>query len=339
MTPERADPDSTADGAGHAEQAGHAGQAGRVLVLRALGIGDLATSVPALRGLRAALPGAHLALAAPAWLAPLVDLTGAIDRLIPQDGLDDPLPAVFGPAGPDLAVNLHGSGPQSHRLLAAARPRRLLAFANAQAAVTGGPAWHDDEQQDDEHEVRRWCRLLSWYGIACDPGDLALRVPAGEPAVPGAVIVHPGAKSPQRRWPPDRFAAVARRLVSDGYDVVVTGSAAERELAATVVAGAGLPEDRNLAGRLALADTARLVAHARLVICGDTGVAHLATAYGVGSVVLFGPMSPAQWGPPPDRPRHRVLWRPDLPPDEALAGVRVADVLDQVAALGAGLGV
>jgi len=52
----------------------------------------------------------------------------------------------------------------------------------------------------------------------------------------------------------------------------------------------------------------RLVAAADRVVCCDTGVAHLATALGTPSVVLFGPTSPALWGPPADRPWHRALW-------------------------------
>ena len=51
-----------------------------------------------------------------------------------------------------------------------------------------------------------------------------------------------------------------------------------------------------------------LVAHAELVVCGDTGIAHLATGYGTPSVLLFGPTPPAWWGPLVDQDRHRVLW-------------------------------
>jgi ADP-heptose:LPS heptosyltransferase len=71
---------------------------------------------------------------------------------------------------------------------------------------------------------------------------------------------------------------------------------------------AGLPEHHVLTGNTGLSSLAALIAHARMVVCGDTGVAHLATAYGTPSVVLFGPVSPAHWGPPPDRRQHQVLW-------------------------------
>ena len=58
-----------------------------ILVLRALGVGDLAAAVPALRAVRAAFAGRALALAAPAYLAPLIELIGGIDRIVPADGL------------------------------------------------------------------------------------------------------------------------------------------------------------------------------------------------------------------------------------------------------------
>ena len=66
--------------------------------------------------------------------------------------------------------------------------------------------------------------------------------------------------------------------------------------------------------------------------CGDTGVAHLATAYRRPSVVLFGPVAPALWGPPP-RPQHVVLWHGDgtgdpwgTDLDPALARITVDEV-------------
>ncbi|BFU44472.1 glycosyltransferase family 9 protein [Krasilnikovia sp. MM14-A1004] len=291
-----------------------------ILALCAPGVGDLAIAVPALRALRAAFAARTLALAAPAWLTPLVDLVGGIDRVLPTAGL---APNRWTAPGPEIAVNLHGCGPESHRLLNAVRPARLWAFANAEAAHSDGPDW-----AEDEHETHRWCRLLRHYGIRADADDLALAVP-DTPVAHGVTIVHPGARAPGRRWPPDRFAAVARALAAAGHHVVVTGSAHDTDLAVRVARGAGLPAGAVLAGRTGLGGLAALVAHARLVISGDTGIAHLATAYRVPSVVLFGPVPPHRWGPPPGRAYHRAIWHggPGPAGHDALSTVRPDEVL------------
>jgi ADP-heptose:LPS heptosyltransferase len=295
-----------------------------LLVLRALGLGDFATGVPALRAVRRAFPEHEIVLAAPAVLAPLVEACGAVDRLHPTPAyVRGPISRLdwSGPR-PDVAVNLHGRGPQSHRALRRLRPARLLAFACRGARFRGGPPW-----SDDEHEVARWCRLLRWYGIHADPADL--RLPAPAPLLSGTVVVHPGASAPERHWPAESFADVARALSADGYRVVLTGSADERPLAAAVAAAAGLPADDVLAGRTPLSALAAITAHARLVVCGDTGVAHLATAYGTPSVVLFGPMSPARWGPPAGQERHVALWHGPA----GLAGIEAREVLAAARAL------
>jgi ADP-heptose:LPS heptosyltransferase len=272
-----------------------------VLVLRALGIGDLATAVPALRGIRTAWPNHRLQLAAPAWLAPLVPLIGAVDELAVTSELRHP-PLV---SRPDVAVNLHGRGPQSHRLLWRLRPKRTLGFN-----IPSGPIWYQDE-----HEITRWCRMLRWYGIDCDETDLALRRPSIPSPVPGATVLHIGAKARSRRW--NRFPELASALTDLGYDVVVTGSDSERPPTFPGCA-------RNLVGRLNLEELAALIADARLVVSGDTGVSHLATAYARPSVVLFGPVSPRLWGPPP-LPRHQVLWDPYTRRVDAIGVEQVLD--------------
>jgi ADP-heptose:LPS heptosyltransferase len=98
--------------------------------------------------------------------------------------------------------------------------------------------------------------------------------------------------------------------------VVVTGSPGERSIAGAVARAAGLPPEAVLAGRTGLGELAALVADARLVVAGDTGIGHLATAYDTPSVLLFGPVSPALWGPPPDRPGHEALWVGPRPPGD-----------------------
>jgi ADP-heptose:LPS heptosyltransferase len=273
-----------------------------IVSLRALGLGDLLAGVPALRALRAAFPDDDHVLAAPAALAPLGRLTGALDAVVAVGPLA-PLPT--GLHRSDLVVNLHGRGPQSHRVALAARPRRLIAFRHPAVPETAGaPRW-----REHEHERERWCRLLRESAIPADPEDLRLPVPAVEPhpEAVGATIVHPGAAAPSRRWPAERFAALARAERRRGREVVVTGSAAERPLAEWVARLAGLPERQVLAGSCDLLGLAADVAAAARVVSGDTGIAHLAVAFGVPSLTLFGPVDPAEWGPPPG-PRHHVLW-------------------------------
>lgn len=279
-----------------------------LLALRGLGLGDLLTAVPALRALRQAFPGHRITLAAPRALEALLPLIGAVDGQVDVAG---PGPVPF--ERPDVAVNLHGKGPQSIEALRRTEPGRLISFGT-------GPAW-----QDGVHEVRRWCGLLEWHGIPADPADLTLGISDRT----GPAIVHPGTAYPARRWPPERFAEVAAAL----DDVVVTGNAAEVPIAARVAELAGLPPERMLAGRTRLADLIDLVSRSRLVVCGDTGVAHLATAFCVPSVVLFGPVSPMLWGPPPGW-RHVALWTGHHGdphgerPDPGLLEIEVSEVVE-----------
>jgi ADP-heptose:LPS heptosyltransferase len=296
-----------------------------VLALRALGLGDLLTGVPALRALRRAVPDVELVLAAPEALGPLVRLAGVADRLTDTAG---PVTPPWDGSPPDLAVDLHGRGPQSHRALLSLAPRRLVAF-DCPEIGHHGPAW-----RAGEHERARWCRLLvEELGVAADPGDVLIGRPERPSPAPGAVVIHPGASAPSRRWPADRLAAVARRLRCEGYRVVVTGNAGEHRLAEEVARRSGLGDEDVLAGSTDLLSLAALVAGARLVVCGDTGTAHLASAYGVPSVVLFGPVPPSEWGPPPGGP-HTVLWKGSgrgdphgASLDPALGAISVAEVL------------
>lgn len=304
-----------------------------LLVLRALGLGDLLTIVPALRALHRAYRDHRVVLACPAWLHPLARVSGAVDETLDVAGLDlfrTRLP-------PALAVNLHGRGPRSHRVLLALRPLSLLAYRRPEIRESEGmPEW-----RDGEHEVTRWCRLMVETGIACDPDDLDLDAARLRPHAPaaavGATLMHPGAASGSRRWPVERFAAVARAERARGRDVVVTGGPADAARGAAIARQAQLPRSAVLAGGTDLLALAGAVAVAARVVSGDTGVGHLATALRRPSVLLFGPVPPHEWGPPP-RALHRVLWagsRGDPHADACDPGLLRIGVDDVVEALGA----
>jgi ADP-heptose:LPS heptosyltransferase len=296
------------------------------LALRALGLGDFLTGLPALALLKQALPDHSVVLAAPAVFGPLVRYVPAIDQLLPAGELM-PLDRCY--AEIEIAVDLHGKGPESRRLLAELQPRRLVSFADPTAGASG-PPWYAAE-----HEVARWCRLVATaFGLDDVPWPSvvgAVEVPE-EDVVQGLTLVHPGAAAESRRWPADRFAKVAAQLRRKGHRVVVTGGRAERSLAEWVAAASGastMPD-------LSLLQLLSLVAAARLVVCGDTGIAHVASNYRTPSVLLFGPVLPAHWGPPAD-PVHRVISFGDgtgdphgSDPDPALLRITVPEVLDAV---------
>ncbi|MEB3371392.1 glycosyltransferase family 9 protein [Saccharopolyspora mangrovi] len=295
-----------------------------LLVLRALGLGDLLTAVPALRGLRRAHPQHQVLLAAPEPLGALLDLLPEVDELVPAPGLAE---FRWQRGEPDVAVNLHGSGPESVRAVCSTGARRILSHRHPAAPPLAGPVW-----EAEQHERQRWCRLLRHHDIDADPDDLLLPTPLEVPR-PGTVIVHPGASHGARLWPVDRYADVARWAADAGSDVVLTGSGAERARASRVAELADLAPEAVLAGRTGLRELAALVAHARLLICGDTGIAHLASAFRTPSVVLFGPVAPRYWGPPADD-RHIALWHGRSgdtfasEPDPGLLALTTEQVLD-----------
>lgn len=305
-----------------------------VLVLQARGLGELLTAVPALRALRRARPDDRIVLAAPHRLRPIVDLITSVDAMVPTT--EGGSLRWDGPA-PDLAVNLHGPDTESIVELIKTDARRILTYFNPAFPELPGPQW-----EPDMHLVDRWCHLLEFDGIDADRRNLGLVPPVATTSHRDAVVVHIGAGAAARRWPPDRFAAVIRHQSVLGREVIITGDEFEREIALGIAARAGLPPHRVLAGEQNLIELSATVAEAALVLCGDTGVAHLATAFGTRTVQLFGPTPPRQAGPPPHLlARHDVLWAgqvgdPDA--DSTDAGLLRIGVSEVLAAIDAQLG-
>ena len=135
---------------------------------------------------------------------------------------------------------------------------------------------------------------------------------AGFPAATPLLVLHPGSGSRLKSWPIERFASVGLILAAErGLRVVVTGSAAEREMAQRLCDL--LPVGSlNLAGVLSWGELEALLTAAELVIGVDSGPLHLAVAAGTPSVALFGPASVLQFTPWGPRERHLTI-EADLP--------------------------
>jgi lipopolysaccharide heptosyltransferase I len=123
------------------------------------------------------------------------------------------------------------------------------------------------------------------------------------------VALNPGAGRPDKRWPAERFAALASRIVDEaGAAVVIVWGPGEEPLARAIVGSlAGTPAA--LAPRTGLVELVAVLRRVSVVVSGDTGPIHVAAALGTPCVGLYGPTSAERNGP--YGRRHRTLAAPD----------------------------
>jgi ADP-heptose:LPS heptosyltransferase len=293
----------------------------RIAVFRALMLGDLLCATPALRALRAGFPGAEISLVGLPWAAELAARLDSVDRHVEFPGfpgLPERVPdlaavpvflAAMQAERFDLAVQLHGSGQLVNPLVAAFGARHTAGFA-LQGDWCPEPALFA-QWRDKGHEIVRLLALTDHLGLARQGLglDFPLRpqehawVRALQLRQHGYVVLHPGAQLASRRWPVERFAAVAAALARRGWQVLVTGSAGETPLAQQIVQAAPVID---MTGRTTLWQLGALVKHGALVVANDTGISHVAAACSTPSVIISCGSDPLRWAPL-DPARHRVL--------------------------------
>jgi ADP-heptose:LPS heptosyltransferase len=215
----------------------------------------------------------------------------------------------------DLAIQLHGSGPFVNPLTVLLGARRSAGF------YLPGDYCPDAELfcpwPTQGREVMRLLRLVEFLDLPTrgDHLDFPLRaedfhvlerIEGTEDLRQGEyVCLHPGAIVPERRWPLEWFAGIGAALARRGLRLVLTGEAREAKLTAAVARMVGV-RVLDLAGRTDLGALAALLSRARLLVCNDTGVSHVADALRLPSVVLSTGDNPERWGAA-DRRLHRVF--------------------------------
>jgi hypothetical protein len=190
---------------------------------------------------------------------------------------------------------------------------RSADLARGLAALVPHVVTHDPAPPAGVHASHWLARPLAALGLDAAPDPEPMRATEAEEAearplrarLPdGFVAVHPGSGSPRKTWPADRFAALLDTLAPRGPWLLVQGPS-DGEAAARLARRPGAVVARGLSPRTLGA----VLARAGLFVGNDSGVSHLAAAWGAPTVALFGPTDPAVWGPV--GPRTAVVRAPE----------------------------
>lgn len=205
---------------------------------------------------------------------------------------------------------------------------RLIGRHTEWSGIVDGCSYpHDNPDRDRMHTLERQAEQLAIAGIETVPRpELAwatAEIDRFEIVTPSVLVVPGGAPHrPGKRWPASSYLALAKALVGAGYQPVLIGTSAEREISQYIVAGCDAVKD--LTGRTTLSEIAELARVASAAVGNDTGPMHIAAVAGCRSVVLFSSDSdPALTAP---RGQSVTILR-----RETLADLPVEDVLAALA--------
>ncbi len=262
-------------------------------------LGDVAMLLPLLRALRVSRPDAELTLIGKAAFRPLAEAAGVADRYeaLPSRG---------------WRYWLH------FRALRRRYPDVCLLFTNSfrgdcEAWLTGAPQRFGIERpgkrrfrlthhyplpkaydETQHHQLSLWEDYLRHFGLNAPPDRSPLAAVRDRRAGPIGLIAG-SENQPAKRWPVNHWRALIEEL--PGHRFVLFGTAADRAITDRIAEGYPASRVENLAGRTDLNAFAERLRACSLLVCNDTGGMHLANAWGVPVVGLFGPTNPVRTGP------------------------------------------
>lgn len=299
----------------------HSDDIKRVIVRGTNWVGDSVMTIPALRALRRLLPKSEITLVVRPWARGLFSGADFIDDLLIYDRRN--AFSVFKQVRLwksrkfDLAILFQNAFEAALiPFLAGVRHRLGYATESRQLMLTNPvplPDW-----RSTEHEVFYYLYLIvalehSLFGtntVCENPPDASLEVPEqrqeeargllhqyGVNIEKGIVAICPGSiNSRAKRWPAESYATLADRLIDEGRQILLIGSKDEKDVSQEVTNRMrGTPVD--LTGRTTLDQVTAVLSLCDLVVTNDTGPAHLASALGRPTLVIFGPTNPSTTRP------------------------------------------
>lgn len=288
----------------------------RILIVRLGSLGDIIHALPVVQALRDAWPAARIDWMVDARQREILELVPVIDRPIV---ISTSLPSWARLVGAvaaarrtsyDVAIDLQGLL-KSAVLARAVGARRVIGFSRPHLREPAAAAFYTErcDPAGATHVIEKNLSVLGLLGLNVPgrpfrfplrhvPSDVVggvrrlLTLSPGDPFA----LVNCGGGWPNKRWPPERFGAVAAALYEKhGWrSLALWGPTEESQARAVVASARGAAE---LSPRTSVADLVALTREARLIVSGDTGPLHIASAVGTPVVGIFGPTSPARNGP------------------------------------------
>ena len=286
-----------------------------ILIVRLGALGDIVHALPVAAALRARFGDARIDWVVDERHRELLDLVPVVDRRVVlrtrsaslrRRVMD--LRRTLARESYDITIDLQGLL-KSAVVARLSRARRILGFRPPHLRERAARLFYTETHDpgDTAHVIEKNLTLAASLGADVSRIRFPLAVPAsaaldavrarrsavGETLF---VVLNPGAAWPNKRWPPDRYGAVAHWLRRErGLSSVVTWGPGDEAMAAAVVDGsAGAAE---LAPATSISDLVAIVRDATLMVSGDTGPVHLAAAVGTPIVGIYGPTDAARNGP------------------------------------------
>lgn len=303
----------------------------KIIVFRALQLGDMLCFIPAMRALRKAYPNAHITLAGLPWAKSLTDrFNKYFDDFIWFPGYpglpEQPLnPLEFSKFLTDvqqqqfdLALQMQGNGYLVNPMVELFNAKYTAGFCKPgdYAPNTG----YFFPYPGYGHEAERHLLLMDFLGIEPDGYDLEFPLTEADqgefdklnlPIKPKQyVCIHPGSRGSWRQWPIEHFAAIADHCIRNGYKAVITGTKDEQTIVDQVISNMKY-EPVNTAGKTSLGAIGVLIKNAAALVSNCTGVSHMAAAFKTPSIVISMDGEPERWGPINKKIHHTINWLKD----------------------------
>lgn len=300
----------------------------KIVVFRALQLGDMLCAIPAIRALRNCFPDAEISLLGLPWAKFLVDrFPNYFDRFIhfpgypglPEQSFDAKNFLVFLSEMQheqfDLVLQMQGNGTIVNPMVELFAAKYTAGFY-----LEGDYAPNTDffiSYPSGIHEIQRHLSLMEYIGVPSLGTDLEFPILAQDEKELASlqlpferkkyVCVHPGSRGSWRQWPPKYFALLCDYCAEQGYRVVLTGTKEELPVVNEVKARAK-KEVLVAAGRTSIGGAAALIKNAFALISNCTGVSHIAAAVKTPSIVLSMDGEPERWAPLNKQLHYTIDW-------------------------------